>query len=185
MAEVNIDWWKATEIPLAETDWGNIRLYSGAQQSIDPFEWDRCVYIIRLSPPFAIHYEDDEKAEGKKRIVSPLIYVGSGLIKSRWSSHRKWLVELGNFIPGGRYEVWVCKPRVRNNDAAYQALEGYLLTRFKEESGFLPLRNLKIEGQDERHEYYEELYSEIIDSDRRYVWAIWPRHGYFNEIYNR
>jgi hypothetical protein len=79
------DWWKAKEIPLVETDWRNIRLY--CEQRENPFDRDRCLYVVRLAPPYAITYGDDERHE----VTSPLLYVGSGSIQQRWSTHREWL----------------------------------------------------------------------------------------------
>lgn len=179
MTKISIDWWKATEIPLAEADWRNIRLYSANQSSINPFDWVRCVYAIRLAPPFAVHYGNTEK----ETLISPLIYLGSGSIAERWSSHREWLTELGHAIPGGRYEVWVCRPRVRNSDTAYAGLEGYLLQTFRSRTGYLPLRNRKVQSGNERHEYDEELYKQIIEADRRYLWAVWPTRGHLTDMY--
>ena len=182
MPEINdIKWWKATEIPLSESDWRNIRLYSDSDSGINPFEWERCVYCIRLSPPFAIHYGDTKKEE----LISPLVYVGSGSIAQRWSNHREWLTYLGYTIPGGRYEVWVCKPRVKNSDEAYAGVEGHLLTKFREKTDYLPLRNKKVQSANKRHTYGDNIYNEIVKADRRYIWAIWPRSGDLNEMYNK
>jgi len=161
MAFIKIDnWWMAKEIPLIEADWRNIRIY--CEQSVNPFDWERCLYIVRLSPPYAIIYGDDGN------VVSPLIYVGSGSIKSRWSTHREWLFELGRVIPGGRYEVWVCRPRCQNNDALYEDIEADILVRFKERTkGVLPLRNKRVEGTPRRHEYGQGFIETLIQDDRR------------------
>ncbi len=167
-------WWKATEIPLADTDWRNIRLYCKNQGTGDPWSWTRCVYCIRLAPPFAIHYEDDDE---RRCLVSPLIYIGSGSIKQRWSSHREWLGELAYALPGARYEVWVCQPRVKNAPYAYKGVEGYLLTTFQKQCGFLPLRNRKIQGHPEHYGFNKEIFDEMAGDDRRFTWAIWPQRG--------
>jgi hypothetical protein len=129
LAYCEIDsWWKAKEIPLLEADWRNIRIY--CEQEVNPFDWHRCLYIVRIAPPFTIVYGDNCE------LSSPLVYVGSGHIAKRWSSHRDWLYELGHAIPGGRYEVWVCQPRCQKPQAFYEDIEADILTLFRNKSGF-------------------------------------------------
>ena len=171
MANVELPtWWKAKEIPLIEADWRNIRLY--CEQSSNPFEWDRCLYVVRLSPPYALIYGDS------KQLVSPLLYVGSGDIRQRWASHRKWLYELGHAIPGGRYEVWVCQPRRPGNQDFYADIEAAILTNFRERTGkALPLRNQRIETSSREHIFADGFFEDIIRDDRRYLWAMRPRRG--------
>jgi hypothetical protein len=137
-----------------EADWRNIRIY--CEQEINPFDWDRCLYVVRIAPPFTIVYGDDSE------LISPLVYVGSGSIANRWSSHRDWLYELGHAIPGGRYEVWVCKPRCQRLQAFYKDIEADILTLFREKSGYLPLRNLRVEGTPRQHEYAAGFLDEIM-----------------------
>lgn len=172
-----MEWWKAREMPLLETDWRNIKLYCESEEN--PFEWTRCVYVIRLAPPFCIAYGDDSEIE------SPLIYVGSGSISQRWSDHRDWLYELGHTIPGGRYEVWVCQPRTQKNYTFYEQIEADILDFFRNKTGYLPLRNLKLEGDTGRHTYADGFFDEIIKPDRRYAWAIYPRLGQIREYYEK
>ncbi len=183
MAHIEIDkhdWWKAKEIPLIETDWRNIRVY--CEQSENPFDWERCLYVIRLAPPYALTYGDD----AKHNLTSPLLYVGSGNIQQRWSSHREWLYELGHAIPGGRYEVWVCQPRSRNNAAVYADIEADILNYFSAKTnGWLPLRNLRREYSQRSHTYEDGLFDEIIRDDRRYLWAMYPTRGSVVDSYNR
>lgn len=179
MAYVQIDnWWKAKEIPLIEADWRNIRIY--CEQEVNPFNWDKCLYIIRLAPPYAITYGDDCE------LSSPLVYVGSGNISNRWSSHRDWLYELGHAIPGGRYEVWVCQPKCQNIEAFYEDIEADILTRFREKTkGYLPLRNKRVERTTRQHEYGDGFFNAVIDADRRYDWAMYPLHGDIESWYSR
>jgi hypothetical protein len=179
MVDIEIDsWWKATEIPLIETDWRNIRIY--CDQEVNPFKWKRCLYLVRLSPPFSIVYGDE------CQLNSPLVYVGQGNIESRWSNHRNWLLELGHAIPGGRYEVWVCQPRCRNNRVLYKDIEADILVQFKAKSdGFLPLRNQRIEGTPRKHEYAKGFFDDVIKSDRRYLWGIYPIRGAVESWYFR
>lgn len=174
----HMEWWKAREMPLLETDWRNIKLYCESDEN--PFEWERCVYVIRLAPPFCIAY-----GEGTKIIESPLIYVGSGALNQRWSYHREWLYELGHTIPGGRYEVWVCRPKCRKNPSFYEQIEADILDYFRTNTDYLPLRNLKLEGNTGRHTYVDGFFNEIIKPDRRYSWAIYPRIGQIREYYEK
>ena len=179
MAHVHIaNWWKAKEIPLIEADWRNIRLF--CEQDENPFDWERCLYIVRLGPPYALIYGDNEE------LISPLLYVGSGNIGQRWSSHRDWLNDLGHAIPGGRYEVWVRQPRTQHNANFYSDVEADVLTRFKEATnGYLPFRNLRVEGTPRQHTYEDGFFDQIIKVDRRYLWAIFPIRGTAKEWYNR
>jgi len=179
MAQIDIDtWWKAKEIPLIEADWRNIRIY--CEQETNPFDWERCLYVVRLSPPFSIAYGDNSD------VYSPLIYVGSGNIKSRWSSHRDWLYELGHAIPGGRYEVWVCRPRATNNTALYEDIEADILIEFKKRAnGYLRLRNKRVERNTRTHQYGVGFFEFVIEPDRRYLWAMYPVRGPIEEMYSR
>jgi hypothetical protein len=178
MADVTFTkWWKAREIPLAEVDWRNIRIF--CQQDDDPFNWDRCIYIIRLAPPYAIWY-------GTENITyqSPILYVGSGTISQRWSQHRDWLYELGRAIPGGRYEVWVAKPRVRRNSEVYKDIEADILVKFREKTGCLPLRNRRVEGNPRKHTYEDGFFEGIFKPDRRYQWAMYPLKDQIRKFYD-
>lgn len=170
MAGIEIpSWWKATEIPLVETDWRNIRLYCNEDEN--PFDWDRCLYVVRLAPPYCIVYGEDCEIE------TPVVYIGSGVIANRWATHREWLFELGYAIPGGRYEVWICRPRCRNVKALYEDIEADILDHFRTKCGYLPLRNLRIEGTLRQHEYAPGFFDKIIEADRRYLWAMYPVRG--------
>jgi hypothetical protein len=100
MAKVSgLKWWKACEIPLVETEWRNIKLYCSGND--DCWNWNKCVYFIRLAPPFMIAYGDQEEFD------SPLIYIGrtkagSGAIKQRWSAHIFRLVNRTRTLVAGR-----------------------------------------------------------------------------------
>jgi hypothetical protein len=176
MAHVTIDeWWRATEIPLIDTDWRNIRIYC-QQQETDPFDWERCLYIVRLSPPYSIAYGPNCELE------SPLLYVGSGTLRDRWSTHREWLYELGHAIPGGRYEVLAARPRAQNNAAFYKDIAD-ILVNVRETAFCLPLRNLRIEGTPRRHTYEDGFFSGIYKADRRYLWSMYPLRGDLKAMY--
>jgi hypothetical protein len=178
MAHVEIaEWWKAKEIPLIEADWRNIRLY--CEQHENPFDWERCLYIIRFAPPYALTYGDESQ------LISPLLYVGSGFIRQRWATHRGWLYQLGHAIPGGRYEVWVQRPRSQHNEEFYKDIEADILSHFRAATGCLPFRNLRVEGTPRRHTYESGFFDEIIGHDRRYIWAMYPISGPAREWYCR
>jgi hypothetical protein len=153
----NIRWWKATEIPLAEPGWHNIKRYCAETQDV----WDltHCVYFVRLSPPFQIAYGEDD---------SPLIYIGMGAIKQRWSDHRtNWMNPLGRWLPGARYEVWLFQ------DTRCAEIEADSLSLFREKYGRLPLAN-KIGGKSERMHHYDESLKKVARPDPRYWWALRP-----------
>jgi hypothetical protein len=166
MAHINLTWWKALEIPLSESDWRNVKLYCALDTN---WESDKeYVYVIRLSPPFAIHYE---------RADTPIIYIGrahnASSVKQRWNSHiANWIKPLGRWLPGGRYDMWVLE------DHRYKEIESDFLTLFKQEFGRLPLANFQGGVPDGivRHTYDEGELGGLADatSDRRYWWALTP-----------
>ena len=167
MAHVTIDeWWKAQEIPLVEINWRNIKRYCGERS--DAFDWERCVYFFRLSPPLLIAYGEDGDLE------SPLLYVGSGTLSQRWSTHRAWLRQLGQLIPGGRYEVSVCRPRLQRTESFYKDIEADIINEFHSKTGYYPLRNRRREKAPRKHTYEPDFFGRIFQGDRRYFWAIYP-----------
>jgi hypothetical protein len=176
MAHVKLqEWWHAREIPLGETKWPNIKLYfheDGAAR-----EWTRCVYFIRLAPPYAVVYGDDCQLE------SPLVYVGSGSIKQRWGAHRVWLKQLGDAIPGGRYEVWVSQPRLQRRLEFYKDIEADIIGEFRRRTGFLPFFNRSTPSTKRQHTYDAGFFDSMFKSDRRYGWAIYPRQGPLSAAY--
>lgn len=160
-------WWKATEIPLVETGWRNIKLYCADTE--DVWDWDNCTYFVRLSPPYQIAYD---KAD------SPLIYVGKGAIKQRWSQHRVWLEALGRWLPGARYEVWLFQ------DDRCEEIESDALDLFRESYGRLPLANRKAGTSVRKHTYDDSLY-QVAEADRRYWWALRPTQPSVKEYFDK
>jgi hypothetical protein len=159
MAKVSVSkWWKATEIPLVETEWRNIKLYCSDNE--DCWNWTQCVYFIRLAPPYMIAYGDGD-------LNSPLIYVGSGALKQRWREHRDWMRELGHWLPGGRYEIWAL------NHPLYVEIESDALFYFRNICHRLPLVNAKGGGKNQTHSY-DDGFTQVYDSDRRHWWALRP-----------
>lgn len=154
------DWWKATEIPLIENDWKNIRLYCSSPET--PWSWTDAIYLIRLSPPFAVRYSET--------ISSPLIYVGSGSIQKRWASHRWWFERLAYYLPGARYEVWV------SHHPEFRRVEADALFLFQQDTKRLPLMNRRTEESQRGDEsgYAADYYSPFVKADRRYFWSIEP-----------
>ena len=179
MAKVEIKWKKVKELPAHINSWADLKYYA---PDVD-FPTKQCVYCIRLSPPFMIHYGTTEPDKDND-FVSPLIYIGSGNGKGRLGSHLKWLNSLGQALPSARFEIWFAEPKVRNNSFAYKAFEGYLLKEFEKASrGWLPLRNKKTESNNNNHDYAPEAFENLIKHDRRYTWAVWPFHGSWSETY--
>ena len=170
-----LHWWKAKEVPFIEWNWRSIQKYFDEEKQ-NVLGSERCVYVVRMSPPFSISYGDDD---------SPLLYVGSGHIGNRWSMHRTWLHEVGLSLPGARYEVWVCAPRVRNNPNVDDDVEAEIIERFCAKFGVLPLRNQRIEHPRIKHEYGEDFFRTIwAGKDKRYRWAVYPIFGEIEEFYN-
>jgi hypothetical protein len=181
MAEVEITWLQVKELPTLVSSWHDIRYYAGSDVNIPT---KQCVYCIRLSPPYMIHYSGPSKQGYDDDFVSPLIYIGSGNAKGRLGSHLSWLRDLGQTLPNIRYEIWIAQPKVQNNAKAYASFEGYLLHQFEKHSrGWLPLRNKKKQAFNPSHNYPSNIFKEVVGHDRRYSWAIWPYRGKWNDVY--
>jgi hypothetical protein len=172
MKEIKIKkWWKATEIPLVENDWRNIRRYCDEEH--EWWTWNRSVYFVRLSPPFQIKYS--EKA---KEPYSPIIYIGQGAIADRWKYHRQWISALGYWLPGARYEIWAtahenCKE-----------IESDSLTMFREHYGRLPLANRK-SGGSKKVFNYDDTFHLVDKADRRYWWGLVPTQKDLSEYFEK
>lgn len=171
MATISVQkWWKAHEIPLVETDWRNIRLY--CDDNDDVWNWNQCVYFIRLAPPYQIAYGNDDKFH------SPLIYVGKSAIRQRWSEHRVWMEALGRWLPGARYEVWLFQ------HALCKGIESDALLLFRENYGRLPLANRRSEEPVQKHSYDDSFY-QVAKADRRYWWALRPTQADVEEYFDK
>jgi hypothetical protein len=171
MVDITIKkWWKACGIPLAETDWRNIRLYSSENE--DVWKWTQCIYFIRLAPPFQIAYGPNDESN------SPLIYIGKGAIKQRWAEHTKWISDLGHWLPGARYEVWLFQHPL------CAEIESDALWLFRQAFGRLPLANRRRENSRKKHEYDKNLH-QVSEHDRRYWWALRPTQKDVKEYFDR
>ena len=164
---ISIDWHKVKEIPLGEGDWKSIKLYFDEANAGEFLDWENCIYLFRLSPPYCVKY--NEKA-------TPLIYVGSGAIKQRWASHRDWLISLGTTLPGVRYEVWIAQ------HSQFREIESDMLYEFKNWSRLLPLVNRKA-ANPAKLTYGENEIERIVDYDKRYSWALFPVRADLEEYY--
>ena len=173
MAHITLDWWKATEIPLSESEWRNVKLYCDKDTYWDTSS--KCVYVICLSPPFAVCYDKGD---------SPIIYIGrtqnGKTFRQRWKSHiATWINPLGRFLPGGRYEMRVLE------DHRYKAIESDFLFLFRESYGRLPLANLQGGDKKVKHGYDQKELDELAIRDRRYWWAIRPRQQDVKDYFDR
>jgi hypothetical protein len=164
---IKIDWHKVKEIPLAERDWKSIKLYFDQANAGNFLDWENCIYLFRLSPPFCIKYNDEQ---------TPLIYIGSGAIKQRWATHRDWLAELGATLPGARYEVWIAQ------HLSFREIEADALYQFKEWCRLLPLVNRKA-ANPAKLLYGENEIESIVEYDKRYSWALYPMRADLEEYY--
>jgi hypothetical protein len=164
-------WWIAREIPLIENDWRNIQLYCKDPQAA--WQWNDSFYLIRLSPPFAIRYAENS--------ASPLLYIGSGTVKQRWSSHRWWLERLGYYLPGARYEVWI------THHPEYKRVEADALSIFLKDKKRLPLMNRKLESAKAGNssDYDRDYYDEFARADRRYYWSLEPSQKDIKEYFEK
>jgi hypothetical protein len=165
------DWWIASEIPFIESDWRNIQLYCNEPET--PWKWKNAIYLIRLSPPFAIRYSNE--------ISSPLIYIGSGDVEQRWSYHRWWLQRLSYYLPGARYEVWI------SHHLEFKRVEADALFIFQDKTKRLPLMNRRSEAgnRGDEHGYDKDYYSTFIKADRRYFWSIEPFQKDVREYFDK
>ena len=182
MADITIPtWWKASEIPLTEMSFPRVKKYF--HQNLPQDGLKSCVYVVRLSPPFSIVYGDDCEIE------SPLIYVGSGNLKQRWTNHTKWLRELGLALPGGRYELWFCQPTRKGPNAGnfYKDVEAEILQWFnkRQRVGCLPFANKKLEKPKGKNTFDESVFEPIVRTDNRYHWAVYPRTNPLWNVYSK
>jgi hypothetical protein len=164
---ITIDWHKVKEIPLAEREWRSIKLYFDEANAGDFLEWENCVYLFRLSPPYCVKY--DEK-------MTPLIYIGSGAIRQRWATHRDWIARLGSTLPGARYEVWIAQ------HLQFREIEADALYQFRKWCGLLPLVNRK-SANPPNLIYGEHEIESIVEYDKRYCWALFPVRANLEEYY--
>lgn len=175
MAHISVkQWWKAREIPLVETKWRHIKLYR--DNEVDISNWSRCVYFIRLAPPFQIAYGENDNSN------SPLIYIGKGAIRQRWIHHcKEWIGPLGDLLPGARYEVWAFQ-----HDLC-EEIESDALRLFQQGYNRLPLAN-RIGGVGrQKHTYDESLYqvAGVDERDHRYWWALRPTQADVKEYFEK
>ena len=164
---IKIDWHKVKEIPLAERDWKSIRLYFDEASAGNFLDWENCIYLFRLSPPYCVRYNEEK---------TPLIYIGSGAIKQRWGSHRDWLTALAPTLPGVRYEVWIAQHPL------FRDIESDALYEFKRWCGLLPLVNRQA-ANPAKLTYAEEELERIVEYDKRYSWALHPVRADLEEYY--
>jgi hypothetical protein len=172
MANVVVpEWWRAQEIPLTEISFPKVKRYF--HQALPNNVLKSCVYVVRLSPPYAFAYGDDCEVE------SPLIYVGSGNFRQRWKSHTKWLQTLGLTLPNGRYELWFCQPTRKgpNGTQFHKDVEADILQWFNKNRkvGYLPFANKKLEKPKGTNSYAKNFFEPLVKTDSRYHWSIYPR----------
>lgn len=164
----------ATEVQISWT-WIEIEPTDGATQIRDKLiskrikleHLSKVVYVIRSSNGFCIDYPLKH---------SPVLYIGEGRFLQRIRSHFRWidtLIALPGQMP---IEVAICTPRVRNNGFAHREFEAYLLGRFFDLYGSLPLRNKNHENTKYAHVYERAAVTTVFGpgQGKRYKWAIRP-----------
>ena len=138
---------------------------------LSDLQLNRAVYVIRLFGDFSMRYPWGN---------SPVVYIGEGDLQSRLGSHNKlrsWMGDLSTLIDGHSFEVGVVCPRVKKAPETYRDLEAYMLLKFSEIYGCVPLRNRQIEKrQCKQHTYNDEVINQAlkIGKGRRYSWAVEP-----------
>ena len=165
--KIRVDWKKVwSEAP---TTWLQLKKdfsHSNPAQNLCHFE--KSVYVIRLDGPFCVQYY---------RKSSPVLYIGSGHLQQRVTSHLEWINDLSKRLDDLAFELWVLKPRVRKAHDAYKSVEGRLLSDFVLEHGSLPYfnKNKKKENRVFDYDNIRNLRSAIlIGSGKRFTWALTP-----------
>jgi len=137
------------------------------EYEIDLKSFKRCVYVIKLSRPFAIDYEEG---------ISNVLYIGRGDAFDRIKSHyNKTLFDLFMSLSGAHFDFWICKPRKRNSESYYKKIEWKLLDDFKHKHDEFPLLN-KIAGT-----YTSSSLSDNWDEPIKTMgyypkWVLYPTH---------
>lgn len=132
----------------------------------------QCVYVVRLTGDFAVHYPKRH---------SPVIYIGEGDAYARVTEHAgKWLVDLVTAIPRVGISIRVAEALRRGRQDFYQYIEADMLRMFRERNGSVPWFNRQSERSREgRFEYSDDALREIrthlgIGRGTSYKWAIRP-----------
>lgn len=115
-----------------------------AEDRYKPESLARSVYVIRLAGPFLISYPNGP---------SPVIYIGKGQFRNRISAHRTWIRDFFDHLKHAHFEIKYCIPRVRNNLGIEKEVEAYLIHRFIERYGMLPINNKVLSNTNVHHQF--------------------------------
>ena len=166
MANVKLDW-RTVEFPALEvTAWKHLKEFA-SKETMELLESGDCVYVIRTSRPFAIHYP-------KK--PSPTVYIGRGDAHTRIHSHLNgWISDLRDVVQGLRLQIWLCRPVIQRTGAICKHVEADLIVTHKKMFGDIPVRNRKTEGDRSHHTYTNGSLSSLnLGSGGGYHWALRP-----------
>ncbi len=144
------------------------------EEEIDLSTYDRCVYVIKLSNPFAVEYETGQ---------SNVLYIGRGYAFSRIKKHyNKTLFDLFTSLSGTHFDFWICKPRKRNSEDYYKKIEWSLLDEFKSTKGEYPLLN-KIAGTYTKSSLGDNWDAPIKNLGYYPKWILYPtKHSEFAKL---
>jgi hypothetical protein len=163
---VQIEWrWLAWEKDFTWTD--NV-LPQLEEMNLVSDDLKTLVYVIVADGQFAISYP--------KR-PSPTLYIGSGDLKRRFTSHLNWLNEMTELAHDNRFSIAICQPQTRDREPVHRQFEAELLHQFKELCGCIPIRNQRLErcfGNFHFEPKSEVQKPLIIGRGRRYRWEIKP-----------
>ena len=145
MAKVSLDWyWNRFSVDddlktIMQRTTENI-----ARGCYKPESLARSVYVIRLAGPFLISYPKGP---------SPVIYIGKGQFRNRISAHRTWIRDFFDHLKHAQFEIRYCIPRVKNNLGIEKEVEAYLIHRFIERYGMLPINNKVLSNTNVYHQF--------------------------------
>lgn len=135
------------------------------------------VYVISISNPFTIQYNDD---------CSEIIYIGIGSIKSRIESHfNRSLFDFMMSVAGANFDFRICEPKHEQEIMYYKHVEYKLLEKFSEKigGGDYPLLN-KNAGSNKRIENLGKGWDKPLKSSgKKPIWRLEPtRYWQFSKL---
>lgn len=131
------------------------------------YEVKHGVYVICLSDPFTLQYENGR---------SNIIYIGRGSISSRLKSHfDNSLFDVMMSLAGADFDFYLSEPKDENEQGYFKQLEHDLLSNFRLKigGGKYPLLN-KNAGTDMGLKLGEGWNKPLKISGKRPTWAIAP-----------
>lgn len=143
---------------------------SSPKGDTEDLEWasERIVYVLKFMAPHYVKY---------RLAKSAVCYVGHGSNIRRVAAHRgTWLRKIALVLEDFKgFELWVCQPRVRNNELIRKEVERDALKQFETTFGEFPLFN-QIGA-----EWSDRTYSRSVRERTREIFEL-PANGFSQEI---